>query len=81
MFIYELDIKNWKELKFFLFRPKTCPVCRRKVYRVDVLPEFSSGWEQNGLGLDYAFKTKEGVRYRCDPCHAYYSLTELANRT
>ncbi len=80
MFVYELDIRTFGELWFFLFRKKRCPKCRGKVYRVDVLPEFSSGWERSGLDFEYAHKTKEAVRYRCDPCHAYYSLQELASR-
>ena len=33
-----------------------------------------------GLNFRYEHKTKEAVRYRCDPCHAYYSLTELVER-
>jgi len=80
MFVYELDIKNWSELWFFLFRPKKCPSCRRKVYRVDVLPEFSSGFERDGGDFTYTYRTKDRVRYRCDPCHAYYPLTELAQK-
>lgn len=84
MFSYELDIKNWRELWFYVSKPKTCPNCRRKLDRVDVLPEFSSEWESEqhamGIDLDLVHKTKDGVRYRCDPCHAYYSLTDLAAR-
>ncbi len=85
VFVYELDIKNWRELWFFLFRSKTCPTCRRKLERVDVFPKFSSGWEKQedstGMDIEYAHTTKDSVRYRCDPCHAYYSLTELASKT
>lgn len=82
VFSYELDIKGWRELWFFLFKPKQCPVCRRRLERVDVRPEYSSGWESDmtGLNFRYEHKTKEAVRYRCDPCHAYYSLTELVER-
>lgn len=84
MFVYELDIKNWNELWFFLFKPKKCPTCRRKLHRVDVLPEFSSAWEadksSNSVDFEYVHKTKDGIRYRCDPCHAYYSLTDLASK-
>jgi len=80
MFAYELDIKNLAELWFFLFRPKTCPSCRQKVYRVDVLPEFSSEFERDGTDFTYTHRTRDRVRYRCDPCHAYYSLTELVKK-
>lgn len=83
MFAYELEIKNWSELWFFLFKPKKCPACRCRLYRVDVLPELSSGWEaensSNGIDIEYEHKTKESIRYRCDPCHAYYSLTDLVS--
>jgi hypothetical protein len=78
VFVYELDIRNVRELWYFLFRSKKCPRCRGKVYRVDVLPEHSSGWERDGLNFEYTRKVKDAVRYRCDPCHAYYSLQELA---
>jgi hypothetical protein len=78
VFVYELDIRTFGELWYFLFRKKQCPRCRGKLYRVDVLPEFSSGWERDGLEFEYVHKTKDFVRYRCDPCHAYFSLAELA---
>ena len=78
MFVYELDIRNFREFWYFFFRRKSCPRCEGKLYRVDVLPEHSQGWERDGLEFTYAHKVKEGVRYRCDPCHAYYSLQELA---
>lgn len=80
MFVYELDIRNLREFWFFLFRSKTCPRCRRKVYRVDVRSEHSREWERDGLQFEYVHKIKDAVRYRCDPCHAYYSLQELAAR-
>ena len=80
MFAYELDIRSFRELWFFLFRRKPCPGCGGKLYRVDVLVEHSQGWERDGLHFEYVHKTKEPVRYRCDPCHAYYWLAELAAR-
>jgi hypothetical protein len=84
VFVYELDIKNLGELWFFLFRSKKCPVCYSKLERVAVLPEYSSGfeteWTGTGVRSEYVHKTKEAVRYRCHPCHAYYSLTDLAAR-
>jgi hypothetical protein len=78
LFVFELEIRTYQELWFFLFRKKKCPRCGGKAYRVDVLAEQSQGWEQDGLHFEYAHKVKEAVRYRCDPCHAYYSLAELA---
>ena len=81
MFIYELDIRTPGELWYFLFRKKKCPRCGGKLYRVGVLPEFTSGWERDGLQFEYTHTTRESARYRCDPCHAYYSLAELAARS
>lgn len=78
MFEYDFGIKNWKELRYALLDENLCPTCSDKLYRVDVLPELSSGWERNGFNLRYRFSTKDGFRYRCDPCHAYFSLSELA---
>lgn len=80
LFMYELDIRTLGELLYFLFRKKKCPRCGGKLSRAAVLPEFSSGWKREGLDFEYAYKTKEAVRYRCDPCHAYYTLAELAGR-
>lgn len=78
MFVYELDIRTFRELWFFLFRKKVCPRCHNKVYRVDALPQHSQDWEGDGLRFFRVRKTKIPVRYRCDPCHAYFSITELA---
>ena len=84
LFKYELDIKSWSELWFFLFHKKKCPVCQGKLERLDVWPEQSSGWETERTGLhfevDYAYKTKDRVKYRCPKCHAYYWLSDLAGR-
>ena len=78
MFVYGLDVRNLRELWYFLLRKKACPRCKGKVYRVDVLPEHSTGWERDGLDFEHAYVVKDRVQYRCDPCHAYYSLQELA---
>ncbi len=80
LFVNELDIRNFRELGYFLFRRKTCPRCGGKAYRVDTLPRHSMGWERDDDGLQYAYKVKSAVQYRCDPCHAYFSLQELAAR-
>lgn len=77
MIVYDFGIKDWKELRYVLFNKKPCPKCGKKLYRVDVMPEFSSGWERDGTNFDYTYATKDGFRYRCDPCHAYFSLAEL----
>lgn len=79
MLSYQLDIRNFRELRFFLFVRKTCPRCRGRLQRVDALPEYSSGWERDGLEFEYVSRTKEAIRYRCDPCHSYFSLAELAS--
>lgn len=81
MFVYDFGIKDLTELRYVLFSKKPCPRCGRKLYRVDVLPEFSSGWERDGLKFEYTHRTTDGFRYRCDPCHAYFSLTELVAGT
>ncbi|MCB1607355.1 MAG: hypothetical protein KDI71_10310 [Xanthomonadales bacterium] len=78
MFIYELDIRTFREFWYFLFRKKICPACGGKVHRVDALVEHTQGWERDGPELDYEHKVKEPVRYRCDPCHEYFSLAQLA---
>jgi hypothetical protein len=80
VFVYELDIQTFSELWFFLFRKKQCPKCGRKLCRVTFPPDLSSGWEQDGLNIEYVYKTKEAIRYRCDPCHSYYSLAEIARK-
>jgi hypothetical protein len=84
MFAYELDIKSWREFWFLLFKAKRCPRCPRcngKLERVEALPEFTSEWKAEQMGprtrIERVHTTKDRVRYRCDPCHAYYSLTEL----
>ena len=59
---------------------KTCPRCGGKAYRVDTLPRHSMGCERDDEGFQYAYKVKSAVQYRCDPCHAYFSLQELAAR-
>ena len=61
---YEVDIRTLGELWFFLFRKKHCQNCRGKVYRVDFLPEFSSGFERSALDFEYVHKTKKAVRCR-----------------
>lgn len=82
--IYELDIKSWSELWFFLFRPKKCPVCRGKLQRLDVLPEQSAGWGSEWSGanfsVEHVYRTKDKIKYRCPKCHAYYWLSELVAR-
>lgn len=78
MLVYELDIRNLREFIHFFFRKKECPRCGRRVYRVDVMSEHSKTWERDGLKFTRAHKIKDALRYRCDPCHAYYSLQELA---
>ena len=78
MLAYELDIRNFREFVYFFFRRKKCPRCGGKAYRVDVLSEHSQGWERDGLHFEYTHKIRDAVRYRCDPCHAYYSLQALA---
>ena len=78
MFIYELDIRSFREFLYFFFQKKKCPRCGGKAYRVDVRSEHSQGWERDGLQFEYAHTIKDAIRYRCDPCHAYYSLQELA---
>ena len=80
MLTHELDIRSFRELWHFLFRKKTCPRCGGKAYRVDTLPKHSHGWERRGLDLEYTYRVKNAVQYRCDPCHAYYSLQELAEK-
>ena len=83
-FNYELEIKSWSELWFFLFRRKLCPTCRGPLERLDVLPEQSEGWETERRGLsfkiDYAYSTKDRIKYRCPRCHAYYWLSDLVAR-
>ena len=78
MFAYERDIRSVGELGYFLFRRKRCPRCAGALYRVDVLPEFSSGWERDRLEFEHLHRIREAVRYRCDPCHAYFPLAKLA---
>ena len=78
MFVYQLDIRNLRETWYFFFARKKCPGCGGKLYRVDTRTEHSREWERDGLQFEYVHVIKDPVRYRCDPCHAYYSLQSLA---
>ena len=77
MFTYDFGLDTWKELRYVLFSKKPCPRCGRKLRRVDVVPEHSNGWQRSGLDFKFNYTVREGYRYRCDPCHAHFSLAEL----
>ncbi|BFH25576.1 hypothetical protein PMJ1TS6_72100 [Paenibacillus melissococcoides] len=57
-----------KELSYFLFREKRCPICEEMLERVEL-----------GKGHVGA-ANKLGIYYRCVNCDQIYSLTDLSEK-
>lgn len=64
---YEIEFSA-KELSYFLFREKRCPICEETLQRL----ELGKGYVESANKLD--------IYYRCSECNQLFSLTDLSEK-
>lgn len=74
---YNVEL-NGKEISYFLFAKKKCPICDRKMKRQKQVISLGEGFDSIEIGKFYEGERKEvRLYYKCQACNKLYSITEL----
>lgn len=69
-----------KEVLYFFFRKKKCPICGKTMRREKRMESLGKGHEFSAtLGMGYyGDRYRVHIYYKCENCNKYFSLSELA---
>jgi predicted RNA-binding Zn-ribbon protein involved in translation (DUF1610 family) len=78
---YNVEL-NGKEISYFLFAKKKCPVCGQKMRREKHIISLGEGFDSVELGKFYEGECNEvKLYYKCPSCNKVYPITELIKKT
>ncbi len=67
-----------KEMVYFFFKKKNCPICFEKMKRLKDAESLGEGIGSAGLGkYYYGERFKVTLYYKCNKCNRVYSIGEL----
>ena len=76
---YEIEFST-KELVYFLFRRKKCPICKQKLERTKKTTPEENEVSSLELGKKYVGPSnKVELYYSCGECNKLFTLTDLSN--
>lgn len=77
MSTYSLELTG-KEMLYFFFKKKVCPICTGKLKRQKNVESLGEGIGSVGLGeYYYGDNNKVTLFYKCEKCNKLYSISEL----
>ena len=78
---YGIELSG-KELVYFLFKKKKCPVCNERLKREKKVENLGESFDSVELGKFYYGERHEvTIFYKCAKCDKLYSIRELSGET
>lgn len=75
---YSVELTG-KEITYFFFKKKSCPVCSKKMKRQKKVESLGEGLDSVKLGQYYIGERHEiTLFYQCEDCNKLYTIGELA---